>query len=114
MDRGVDSTLAVELADPESKTCSLTIEAVRRAYANGHLTKPDVVIYLRVPVDVSLARQNAWNAPLWRNRVLLESVEKYYQTRLVGQSNVIEIDATQDCGAVIKQAIEQLEERGLI
>ena len=114
MDRGVDSTLAVELADPESKTCSLTIEAVRRAYANGHLTKPDVVIYLRVPVDVSLARQNAWNAPLWRNRVLLESVEKYYQTRLVGQSNVIEIDATQDRGAVIKQAIEQLEERGLI
>lgn len=113
MDRGVDSTLAVELADPGSKTCSLTIEAVRKAYANGHLTKPDVVIYLRVPVDVSLARQNAWNAPLWRNRVLLESVERYYQSRLVDQSNVIEIDATQDRGTVVEQVIKQLEERGL-
>ena len=113
MDRGVDSTLAVESHHPTSEMYRASREATELAYQKGELRKPNAVVYLDISIDLSLDRQNAWNNPMWLDRGLLSSVEAYYNKTYRDRSDVIVIDGTQSADDVYASALVALRKAGI-
>jgi thymidylate kinase/glycosyltransferase involved in cell wall biosynthesis len=114
MDRGIDSTLAVESHWSDSDAYRLSQEVVSTARSNGALYDPELIIYIDIPVATSLSRQNVWNSPLWRNKELLFSVKNYYERQYAGRKNVITIDGTQSIQSVYRDVIRALQQKGII
>ena len=114
MDRSHISTLAFNYANDRINALDnypRIAERINEKLSDGELYDPDLVVYLTIPVELSLSRQNKTNESFWKNPLMLQLTDEYSRAYLDGTytGSVAYVDTSRSDDDVYQEVLSLLE-----